>query len=84
MNFHLAVETGALTKTKARSNRSSRSIALLRSKRLKPDGSSKFKSSTFNDHSPLPIFRNTLCSEVCAGWDASAAQEGAAGKRVRK
>jgi len=32
------------------------------SSRSKPHGSSKFKGSTFNDHTPLPIFRNTLCS----------------------
>jgi hypothetical protein len=35
-----------------------------RSNRSKPHGSSKFKGSTFNDHTPLAIFRITSCSEA--------------------
>jgi hypothetical protein len=48
-------ETDALTQTEPPSRRS------------KPQGSSKFKGSTFNDHTPLPIFRITSCSVACAG-----------------
>ena len=35
-----------------------------RSNRSKPHGSSKFKGSTFNDQTPLPIFRIMPCSEA--------------------
>jgi hypothetical protein len=35
---------------------------------FKAHGSSKFKGSTFNDHTPLAICCITSWSEACAGW----------------
>jgi hypothetical protein len=52
-----------------------RSSCSKRSSRSKPHGSSKFKHSTFNDHTPLPIFRITSCSEAFSGWYESTAKE---------
>jgi hypothetical protein len=38
-------------------------------------GSSKFKGSTFNEHTPFSIFRIASCSEARPGWDAFATQD---------